>query len=163
AKEPQLGVFGRGSQEVIDVFPGATLSSNYSGNTVDICPVGALTNSDFRFRARAWFLSAVPSVCTGCSRGCNIFVDFMGQDTYRYRPRENEAVNQSWMCDQGRLSYKYLNQGRALVPTVGRGPDEREAPLIEALETAVKLFRPIAGSGGVAVLASALASNEDLL
>src|SRR5438874_72376 len=61
-KEPQLGVFGRGSHERIDVFPGASLDSNYSGNTVDICPVGALLNRDFRFRARAWFLSAAPSV-----------------------------------------------------------------------------------------------------
>src|SRR5262245_47882664 len=86
--------------------PGAALDSNYSGNTVDICPVGALLNRDFRFRARAWFLSTAPSVCTGCSRGCNIFADFMGQETYRYRPRENERINKSWMCDQGRLSYK---------------------------------------------------------
>ncbi|HEX8820540.1 MAG TPA: 2Fe-2S iron-sulfur cluster-binding protein, partial [Archangium sp.] len=85
-KEPQLGVFGRGSHERIDVFPGNELNSNYSLNTVDICPVGALLSRDYRFRARSWFLSATPSVCTGCSRGCNTFADWMGQETYRYRP-----------------------------------------------------------------------------
>ena len=100
-KETQLGVFNRGSAELIDTFPGKELDSSYSGNVVDICPVGALLNRDFRFRARSWFLSAAPSVCTGCSRGCSTFVDFMGQDTYRYRPRENEQINKSWMCDQG--------------------------------------------------------------
>ena len=84
-KEPQLGVFGRGGHERIDVFPGSELNSNYSLNTVDVCPVGALLSRDFRFRARSWFLSA-PSVCTGCSRGCNTFADWMGQETYRYRP-----------------------------------------------------------------------------
>src|SRR5262249_20620221 len=145
------------------VFPGAELSSNYSGNTVDICPVGALLNRDYRFRARTWFLSTAPSVCTGCSRGCNTFVDFMGQDSYRYRPRDNEAVNKSWMCDQGRLSYKYLNQKRALVAMNGRGGDTREVTISEALESAAKLLKPLVQSGGVAVLASALASNEDLL
>ncbi len=100
AQEPQLGVFGRGSHEVVDVAPHyGKLESNYSGNIVDICPVGALLNREFRFRARAWFLSAAPSVCTGCSRGCSTYADFMGQETYRYRPRENDAINKSWMCD----------------------------------------------------------------
>jgi NADH-quinone oxidoreductase subunit G len=162
-KEPQLGVFGRGSHERIDVFPGAQLDSNYSGNTVDICPVGALLNRDFRFRARAWFLSAAPSVCTGCSRGCSTYADFMGQDTYRYRPRENEAINKSWMCDQGRLSYKYLNKGRVLTSLIGRGADTREATRPEALKAAGSKLKALAGTAGLAVLASPVASNEDLL
>ncbi|MFZ5472012.1 MAG: 2Fe-2S iron-sulfur cluster-binding protein [Myxococcota bacterium] len=162
-KEPQLGVFGRGSHERIDVFPGQPLDSNYAGNTVDICPVGALLNRDFRFRARAWFLSAAPSVCTGCSRGCNIYVDFMGQDTYRYRPRENEAINKSWMCDQGRLSYKYLNLERVLTSSIGRGADVREAARLEAVKYAAMKLEPLVNTSGLAVMASALASNEDLL
>ncbi|HXN41788.1 MAG TPA: 2Fe-2S iron-sulfur cluster-binding protein, partial [Myxococcaceae bacterium] len=132
-QEPQLGMFGRGSAERIDVFPGSALDSNYSGNTVDICPVGALLNRDFRFRARSWFLSEAPSVCTGCSRGCSIFVDFFGEETHRYRPRENEQVNKSWMCDQGRLSYKYVNKDRLLTPQLGKGGDSREATRAEAL------------------------------
>jgi NADH-quinone oxidoreductase subunit G len=164
-KEPQLGIFGRGSHEVIDTFPGSELDSNYSLNTVDICPVGALLSRDFRFRARAWFLSAAPSVCTGCSRGCNIYADFMGQETYRYRPRENEAINKSWMCDQGRLSYKYLNLGRVLSAVVGRqqgtGTARPEVSRKEAIKAAAKALADVKGK--VAVLASPLASNEDLL
>ena len=163
AKEPQLGMFGRGSTEYIDTFPGKQLNSNYSGNTVDICPVGALLNRDFRFRARSWFLSAAPSVCTGCSRGCSTFVDFMGQDTYRYRPRENEQINKSWMCDQGRLSYKYVNQQRLAAVMMGRGDDRREATVPEALKSVAEQFKALAGTEGLAVLASPVASNEDLL
>ncbi len=162
AKEPQLGVFGRGSHERIDVHPQfGELSSNYSGNTVDICPVGALLNRDFRFRARAWFLSSAPSVCTGCSRGCSTFADFMGQDTYRYRPRENEQINKSWMCDQGRLSYKSLNKGRVLQCVIGRAADAREAGRQEAAKYAALKLKPLVG--GVAVMASPVASNEDLM
>ncbi len=168
AKEPQLGVFGRGSHERIDVFPGSELDSNYSLNTVDVCPVGALLSRDFRFKARAWFLSATPSVCTGCSRGCNTYADWMAQDTYRYRPRENEAVNKSWMCDQGRLTYKYLNLGRVLLPQVGRragraGEAEPVTTRKEAVQAAARALKPLVGTAGLAVLASPLASNEDLL
>jgi NADH-quinone oxidoreductase subunit G len=162
-KEPQLGVFGRGSHEVIDVFPGAELTSNYSGNTVDICPVGALLNRDFRFRARAWFMSTNPSVCTGCSRGCNIHTDFFGQDTYRYRPRENEQINKSWMCDQGRLSYKYLNKNRVLHGSMGLAPESLEATAPELVKEVIQKLAPLAGSSQLAVLASPLLSNEDLL
>lgn len=159
--EPQLAVFGRGSHERIDVFPGGALTSNYSGNVVDLCPVGALLNRDFRFRARAWFLSAAPSVCTGCSRGCSIWADFMGQDTYRYRPRENERINKSWMCDQGRLTYKQLNHKRLLRAVIGRGTDAREATRAEALAQAAKELQARVGQLGI--VASPTASNEDLL
>ena len=162
AKEPQLGVFGRGSHEVVDTFPGQQLDSNYSGNTVDLCPVGALLNRDFRFRARSWFLSAAPSVCTGCSRGCNTFADFFGQDTYRYRPRENEAVNKSWMCDQGRLSYKYLNTDRVTGAFTGRGADRVQVSAEDAVRTAASKLKSYGGEQ-LAVVASALLSNEDLL
>jgi NADH-quinone oxidoreductase subunit G len=168
AKEPQLGVFGRGSHERIDVFPGSELDSNYSLNTVDVCPVGALLSRDFRVKARAWFLSATPSVCTGCSRGCSTYADWMSQDTYRYRPRENEAINKSWMCDQGRLSYKDLNVGRVLSARVGRGmqaPGTVQPVLTrkDAALGAVKALKPLVGSKQLAVLASPVASNEDLL
>jgi len=163
AHEPQLGMFGRGSGERIDVFPGAELDSNYSGNTVDICPVGALLDRDFRFRARAWFLSTAASICTGCSRGCNTFVDFFGQETYRYRPRVNEEVNQSWMCDQGRLSYKYVNRDRVLTAQLGRGSDAREASRQEAVELAARRLKAFSKGPQLAVVASPVASNEDLL
>ena len=142
AGAPQLGVFGRGSHEVVDIAPAyGKLDSNYSGNIVDLCPVGALLNTDFRFRARAWFLSAAPSVCTGCSRGCSIYSDFMGQDTYRFRPRENEQINKSWMCDKGRLSYKGLNKHRVQQNSLGRGPEVKDVTAIEAMRMAVEKLK----------------------
>ncbi len=162
AKEPQLGVFNRGSHEVVDVHPEyGALTSNYSGNTVDLCPVGALLSRDFRFRARVWFLSAAPSVCTGCSRGCSVTADFMGQDVYRYRPRENEAINKSWMCDQGRLTYKALQTSRLLMPVIGKGSDAREATNAEAVKYAAMKLKPVAGA--VAFAVAPTVSNEDLL
>ena len=162
AKAPQLGIFGRGSHEVVDISPAyGKLDSNYSGNIVDICPVGALLNTDFRFRARAWFLSAAPSVCTGCSRGCSIYVDFMGQDTYRFRPRENEQINKSWMCDKGRLSYKGLNKHRVQQNALGRGAEVKDVTQAEALRVAVEKLKGHAGK--VAFMASPVASIEDLL
>lgn len=163
AKAPQLGVFGRGSHEVVDVAPEfGKLESNYSGNIVDICPVGALLNRDFRFRARAWFLSAAPSVCTGCSRGCSTYADFMGQDTYRFRPRENEAINKSWMCDQGRLSYKSLNVHRALQSTLGNRGEAKEARRAETTSYVAMKLKPLVGKQ-LSVAVSPTLTNEDLL
>ncbi|HYS82336.1 MAG TPA: 2Fe-2S iron-sulfur cluster-binding protein [Anaeromyxobacteraceae bacterium] len=163
AKQPQLGVAERGNQSFITTFPGQPLDSKYAGNTVDICPVGALTSSDFRFRGRVWFMSAARSVCTGCSRGCNTFLDYLKQATYRYRPRENDAVNQEWMCDDGRLSYKYLNTDRVLAPREGRGAAARDLPLGAAMDAAAATLRPHAIAGTLAALFSPVASLEDLL
>jgi len=157
AKEPQLGIFGRGSHERVDVFPGAKLDSNYSGNVVELCPVGALLNRDFRFKARAWFLSAAPSVCTACSRGCNVFADHMRQECFRFRPRENEAINAAWMCDAGRKSYRWIGENRSLT-TISQG---KPVPVDEALNTAASLLQKAQGSIGM--LVSPAASNEDLM
>ena len=139
------------------------LTSNYSGNIVDICPVGALLNRDYRFKARSWFLSATPSTCTGCSRGCSIWADSMGQDTHRYRPRENDAINKSWMCDQGRLSYKGLTKGRVTLARVGRGAEARDASRDDAVKAAAAALKPHAKSKGLFVMVSPVASNEDLM
>ena len=159
AKAPQLGVALRGSRSVITTFPGEPLDSPYSGNVVDICPVGALTSTDFRFRGRVWFMSAARSVCAGCARGCNTFLDYLNDTTYRYRPRENEAVNQEWMCDDGRISYKALNQERVIRARVGRGG--ALTPRAAAVEAAARVLRERAGE--LSALFSPLASLEDLL
>lgn len=160
-KDRQLGVFGRGSHEMVDIYPGKPLDSNYSVNTVDICPVGALLSRDYRFKARSWFLSSTPSVCTGCSRGCNIFADWFSGTTYRYRPRENEAINKSWMCDQGRLSYKSSNNDRVSEARTGRKAQGQAAQFDQAAAIAAKKLAESKGS--LAFLASPAASNEDLL
>jgi NADH-quinone oxidoreductase subunit G len=167
AKEPQLSVFGRGNHEVIDTFPGQPLTSNYAGNTVDICPVGALLNRDNRFKVRSFFLSTTPSVCTGCSRGCSVFLDYFNGETYRYRPRENPKVNDVWMCDVGRLSYKYLGAERALEVRIGRASPEGGTAAGATREAAVRVaaenLKKHAGTDALAFVASPLCSIEDLL
>ena len=119
----------RGDHAEITVFPGKKLDNVYSLNTVDLCPVGALTSKDFRFQQRAWFLKPKPSVCPGCARGCNVWLDLSRQDhrAYRLRPRENMAINKWWMCDEGRLEYKRLDDARLRVPAV-----KSEGALVEA-------------------------------
>jgi NADH-quinone oxidoreductase subunit G len=112
AQEPQLAVVQRGSHSLISTFPGQPLDSKYSGNTVDICPVGALLNRDFRFQSRVWFVDKTPTVCTGCSNGCNVYGESRGEVMYRLLPRRNEEVNQVWMCDEGRLTYHETNEKR---------------------------------------------------
>jgi NADH-quinone oxidoreductase subunit G len=158
-KNPQLGVDARGNHSVITTAPGQPLDDRYSGNVVDLCPVGALTSTDFRFRGRVWFLSSARSVCAGCSRGCNVFLDYMRDGTYRFRPRENEHVNQEWMCDEGRLSYKAYNDGRVLAARVGKGKATRAAAIAEA----ARVLKAHSGAGTLAFLASPAASLEDLL
>jgi NADH-quinone oxidoreductase subunit G len=120
SKTNELGIFGRGSTEKLDVFPGTTLDNAYSGCVVDICPVGALTDKDFRFKSRPWFLKETETVCAGCAMGCNTVINTntnpynkIGQDrAYRIFPRENAAVNQFWMCDEGRYSNHAIDKGR---------------------------------------------------
>jgi NADH-quinone oxidoreductase subunit G len=163
AKAPQLGVAERGNHSFITTFPGQPLDSAYAGNVVDICPVGALTSTDFRFRGRVWFMSAARSICTGCARGCNTFLDYLNDVTYRYRPRENDAVNQEWMCDQGRASYKYLNNERVLVARQGRGEAAEVAGRPVVVEAAAKALEGHAKAGTLGVLLSPVASLEDLL
>jgi NADH-quinone oxidoreductase subunit G len=155
----ELGVFDRGDESVLEVFPGAELDNPYSMNVADICPVGALTTRDFRFKIRVWFLEDVPSVCNGCANGCNIFVSKYKTTIYRYLPRRNDAVNDTWICDFGRMSYKRQAEGRLERALLGGEPASLEA----ALERAADLLRG-ARAGGARVLgiASPFASNEDL-
>jgi NADH-quinone oxidoreductase subunit G len=163
AKAPQLGVAERGNESRITTFPGQPLDNPYAGNVVDICPVGALTSTDFRFRGRVWFMSAARSVCTGCSRGCNTYLDYLNDTVYRYRPRENDKVNQEWMCDAGRGSYKYLNAPRVLASREGRGANARVVPHEIAVTRAAETLRAASKAGGLAALFSPVASLEDLL
>lgn len=110
AKDSELTFIQRGDRVTITTFPGEQLDNPYSMNVVDICPVGALTNSDFRFKARVWEMSHTNSVCIGCSRGCNIEIWVRNNEILRLTPRHNEDVNSYWMCDHGRLNtFKFVN------------------------------------------------------
>src|ERR1041385_5426589 len=110
AGDDALGIVNRGSYSTLAAYPGKKFDNNYTLNTVDICPVGALTSKDFRFQMRVWFLKETKSVCSSCATGCNIVIGSREEKIYRYEPRENDAVNSSWMCDYGRLNYKWIGR-----------------------------------------------------
>ena len=140
----ELAIVNRGNRGEITSFPGLPLANDYSLNTVDICPVGALTSSEFRFRKRVWLLSSTVSICTGCARGCNIFLEHAEGLVYRYRPRENMEVNTYWMCDAGRQTFQPLNEARLEVPEE-RG---KEIPFFEALARAARWVNEATGFTG---------------
>src|SRR5690606_20409704 len=110
SKTHELGIFNRGDHSEIGTFDGKPLDNKYSLNTVDICPVGALTSKDFRFRQRVWYLKEVDTICPGCSTGCSVKVHFNEEGLWRVKPRHNPEVNGYWMCDEGRDTYKYANK-----------------------------------------------------
>ncbi len=104
----ELCVVERGDRSVVDVFPGVPIDNSMAGNTVDICPVGALISSDFKFEARVWNMEKSSSICGGCSRGCNIEVETLDGFVKRMTPRENMDVNEWWICDHGRYGWRHL-------------------------------------------------------
>ncbi|MBM4257018.1 MAG: 2Fe-2S iron-sulfur cluster binding domain-containing protein [Deltaproteobacteria bacterium] len=119
-KTSELGLFARGDHTYIDLFPGKKLDNPYSANVVDVCPVGALTHKDFRFKARVWYLEKVESICTKCANGCNIDIYHRRGQMFRFRPRSNPDVNQYWMCDEGRLWYKEFQKESRILNPVAR-------------------------------------------
>ncbi|HHN75663.1 MAG TPA: 2Fe-2S iron-sulfur cluster binding domain-containing protein [Acidobacteria bacterium] len=160
-KTGELGMFLRGVREEIGVFPGRELANPYSGNVVDLCPVGALTLKEFRFRSRVWFVTDVPSVCPGCARGCSINLGTLRNEIYRITPRANHAVNRWWICDEGRLWNRRLREAgdrRLATPRSG----EQEGDWGAALEAASSALAPATRKGGVALLASPRATVEEI-
>ena len=121
SKTHELGIFNRGDRAEIGTFNGKPLDNNYSLNTVDICPVGALTSKDFRFRQRVWFLKEHKTICTGCSTGCSTNVHYNKEGVFRVKPVYNEQVNSYWMCDVGRDVYKFVNRASRLLDAKMKG------------------------------------------
>jgi len=133
----ELGIVGRGDDAKVTTMPGRPLSNPYAMNVVDLCPVGALTSKDFRFAQRVWFLKTEESVCHGCAKGCNIYIDhnklkYKDDVIYRFRPRRNDDINGFFICDEGRLSYKELQENRQETPLLNGIVISEE----EALKTA---------------------------
>ena len=167
-----LGFVNRGSHSTLTHFPGKPFDNNYTLNTVDICPVGALTSKDFRFQMRVWFLKETKSVCTSCGTGCNIVIGSREEKIYRYEPRQNDAVNACWMCDTGRLNYKWVNRGDRLTEVLkaeqtsrlpgqaGRLSYSKTTWTAALNEISDKLSKAPAGSA--AIVASARQTNEEL-
>src|SRR5881628_3711604 len=162
----ELGIFGRGDHSEIGLFPGQDLENNYSGNVVDICPVGALTDRDFRFRVRVWYLDTTKSICPGCARGCNVEVHVNrkrphhagGRRVARLKPRFNDAVNAWWICDVGRYGFGSVDDASRLRFARHRGQDVARD---EALGLVVAALRDHAPDE-IAILASPDLANEDL-
>jgi NADH-quinone oxidoreductase subunit G len=154
----------RGNKNEIVLSPGRTLDNKYTLMTEHVCPVGALTSRDFRFKARVWFLKSQPSVCSGCATGCNMLVDYDPRvnTVYRLRPRDNPGVNQFWMCDDGMMSYKRFHEERITNGRIRQGRELAEVDNEDAIEAAAQALRAIA-PGKLAVVLSAQHSNEDNL
>lgn len=110
SKTNELGIFNRGDRSEIGTVDGKPLDNKYSLNTVDICPVGALTSKDFRFKQRVWYLKDSETVCNGCSTGCHVRVYFNKEGFFRVKPIYDAKVNGYWMCDEGRDLYKFANR-----------------------------------------------------
>src|SRR5437773_1027681 len=162
AQDDVLGFVDRGSHSVLTAHPGKRLENNYSLNTVDICPVGALTSSDFRFQMRVWFLKETKSFCTSCATGCNTVIGTREDVIYRQTPRENDAVNSSWMCDYGRLNFDYLqSEKRLLQPEILLGEKLVGTTWPTAIAQAAQQLKQVSGQE-IAIIASGRMTNEEL-
>jgi NADH-quinone oxidoreductase subunit G len=155
----------RGNKNEIMLSPGRELDHKYTLMTEHVCPVGALTSRDFRFKARVWFLKSQPSVCTGCATGCNMLIDYdpRTQQVQRLRPRDKAGVNEYWMCDDGMMSYKRYHTDRILNAQIRVANNRMAASdLDDALEAAGNALQRVSGDR-LAVVLSAQHSNEDNL
>jgi NADH-quinone oxidoreductase subunit G len=171
-KTGEFGIFNRGDRAELALYPGQVLNNAYSANVVDICPVGALTERDFRFKARVWYLSSAPTVCNGCSRGCNIDLHYVldrphlndGARVVRVKPRYNLEVNQWWLCDEGRYGFGWVDRGR-LKKVRGPSSNGKEVTWEQALITiggALARLKQEQKGARVGVIASAQLTNEEL-
>jgi NADH-quinone oxidoreductase subunit G len=162
AHDDVLGFVDRGSHTTLTVHEGQRLDSNYSLNTVDICPVGALTSKDFRFKMRVWFLRETKSICTSCGTGCNTIIGARENEIIRQTPRQNDAVNSYWMCDHGRLNYAYLYREDRLVQPMLRENGQLQKSTWPRIIQQVAEKLSVLPRGETAMLASARMTNEEL-
>ncbi len=161
ADAPVLNVSERGDRAFIGIDPDHALDHPWAGNVVDLCPVGSLISQDFLHKARAWDLDTTASICSGCSQGCNVMIDTRDDVVVRIRPRANLEVNRHFMCDHGRMHYRWMNRGdRTEAPLVREGDRLRATDWETALEHLAKSL----GDAGpdVVLLASANVSTEGL-
>jgi NADH-quinone oxidoreductase subunit G len=165
-KTSELAIFERGDHNRIDIFPGRKLDNKYAGNIIDICPVGALTEKDFRFRMRVWYLHRTPSVCAGCERGCAIDIYENHGKIFRYKPRHNPLVNGYWMCDEGRHSFTTLQTETRLTGALYQSGDqmlpENFSNAIRRAADAIRKCGETHGARAIGALVGAHATNEEI-
>ena len=163
AGDPFIDLFERGPLEQVAVYPDEPFQSYFSGNTVQICPVGALTSAAYRFRARPFDLQSTPSVCEHCASGCALRVDWRRGRVQRRLAGEDPAVNEEWNCDKGRFAFVYASASDRIIRPLVRGQDGKLAPASwpEALEQAAAGLRKARDAGGVGVLTGGRLTVED--
>lgn len=135
AKSPSLGIIEKGAYSELTVFEGKPLDNPYSLNTVDLCPVGALTSKDFRFKQRVWFLTTSPSICSLCATGCNTIVHHKNNKIYRIVPQYNEKVNGYFMCNYGRLMYKKIQNDTLTYSIINNKPVHNKLEVLNFLNS----------------------------
>ncbi len=162
--KPQLGLFERGGATIIDIQDGKPVDAKTSGNIIDICPVGALTNRVARFAFRPWEIDRTPSICTHCSIGCNLRMDSRTHSVRRIVGRENMAVNDQWLCDKGRFAHGWINdEQRLTAPLVRKEGELVTATWSEALELVASKLQAVKAASGpdsIGAIGSAKLGNE---
>jgi NADH-quinone oxidoreductase subunit G len=175
-KTNEIQVFSRGHKSEIGTFENAPLTNAYSGNVVDVCPVGALTSTDFRFKVRVWFLKGTNSICGGCSTGCNLRIDHSARPLgggvpgytatdgkiYRTVGRRNVNVNKSWLCDEGRLSFHTLEKWPRLRHASMAGERKDFIEVLTLIHSQFDAARQAYGESAIAALGSPTNTNEAL-
>lgn len=169
----ELGLFNRGVRSEVNTYEGLPVANNYSGNLTELCPVGAITDSDFRFKTRSWFLDKKESICPLCGRGCSIFIEYhcgflrfpLPKRVYRIKSRENQVVNRYWICDQGRYGYSYLDENRLdkiIIKNSGRKKARTWKDLMLLLVEKMKKLHHMKKSSKIAIIIHTWLSNEEL-
>ncbi len=171
-KQYQLGLFQRGEHSYIDIYDNQSFDNMYSGNIADICPVGALTDLDFRFQCRVWFLNSIESICPNCSRGCNIYIHYQlnkkylgnGKRLFRIKPRFNADVNKWWICDLGRYGLYFVDQKRIIHPKKKQNNDFIPISWNEVYFEIAQIINPIIKKNpdSFAIILSPHLTNEEL-
>ena len=172
-KTEEAGLLNRGIRCEVGVFDSEVVDNDYSGNLAQICPVGAITDSDFRFKTRVWFLESRESICPLCSRGCNVYVDShpgyprtpRARRVYRVRSRVNPDVNSYWICDIGRYGYAYLDEGRAPRLAWRKGGRDTRLTWAKAAQILTEKARSLVerGKGSrIGVILNSNLTNEEL-
>ncbi len=168
-KTQELGVFNRGLHTEINIYNGTPVNNNYSGNLAEICPVGAITDEDFRFKTRSWFLEEGPSVCPLCSRGCNILIEYhkgfpqfpLPKRVYRIKALENQEVNGHWICDLGRYGYSYLDRDR-LEHIIGPGKVLARENVTQLLAEKIRRLNFMKKTKRITLILNSWLSNEEI-
>jgi NADH-quinone oxidoreductase subunit G len=167
AGDPLISFTSRGNNTQVMTFPDEPFSSYFSGNTVQICPVGALTATPYRFKARPWDLEQVESTCTTCSVGCRVVVQSSRDEIVRYQGVDVESVNWGWLCDKGRFNFEALrSDDRITAPLVRDGDELVTTNWATALDRAGRLLRTTLsdqakGANAIGIIGGARGTNED--